>query len=100
MTAVERFQALVGRMPQIDDDFDEDGNVTDEAVSRAVDWAWEQLSEAEHKEFERQVRHEEATRIFNEQVGKHVAERKAETFTNEASEECYRMSPGSETNNQ
>jgi hypothetical protein len=50
MTSYERFVALFKSYPKIRADLDAGGRFTDEALFRATDWAWEQMSESEKSE--------------------------------------------------
>ncbi|HTF69703.1 MAG TPA: hypothetical protein VK638_44210 [Edaphobacter sp.] len=60
MTAHEHFEQLItSYFPRIQYDRDSSGKVTDEARDTAVDWAWKQMTEAEHIEFYERCREEQ-----------------------------------------
>lgn len=87
MNAKERYVELLRSMPMIKSDFGADGNLTEEAAKRVSDWAWEQLSEAERKEFEEQCRTEQADEIYE----RLIAEGKAEEFIGPDGQERIRF---------
>jgi hypothetical protein len=70
MTAHEHFEQLMVSYPLTESDYDANGKATDEAGDRASDWAWEQMTEAEHVEFQEQCRWKQAEEIFDGAVAR------------------------------
>jgi hypothetical protein len=73
----------------------QDGAATDEAVRKAADWAWEQLSEAEREELAEKWKMEVVAKRVDEYLDKLIAEGKAEKFTGAEGEVRFRIFDGS-----
>jgi len=70
MTAHEHFEQLMFSYPLTESDYDAYGKATDEARDRASDWAWAQMTEDEHVEFQEQSRWNQAQEILDDAVAR------------------------------